>query len=78
MRFKAYLSIFAVVGLSAVGAFLVCGSGSCNAQSPSPLEASHAWSRATSSTASGVAYLTLTNHGDVDDVLTLATASVAK
>lgn len=73
MRFKAYLSLFAVVG-----AFWVCGIAMGDAQTPSVIETSHPWSRATNGTASGVVYLTVTNHGTVDDVLTQAATPIAK
>lgn len=67
MRFLILLSVLCTAFISAA-----------SAQTSPPIEISHAWARATAtSAANGAVYLTVTNHGAAADTLTGAATPVA-
>jgi copper(I)-binding protein len=62
--------------LALAAAFCLAVLATAHAQSASPIEVTNAWARATK-TANGAVYLTLTNHGTVDDRLVAVSTPAA-
>jgi copper(I)-binding protein len=58
--------------------FLTGGVSGVFSQTPPAIEIGHPWSRVTGGVASGVVYMSVVNHGTVDDTLTHAQTPVAK